>query len=192
MYPNAARDILWRRDFDARDWGKQMELWDIYDRNGNATGRTKARGEALLDGEYHLGASLWIVNAKGELLIQKRAPGKRLHPNKWSITGGAVMAGENSSTACVREVAEEIGLELTVQDITFLSRYVGTDIIYDDYIVILDFALSDSVLQAEEVSEIKWASIGEIKTLFGEGQFMFDDIAELDKVAAYFCKSTQP
>lgn len=162
-----------------------MEAWDVYDRNGERTGITKTRADVFAPGEYHLGASLWIVNAKDALLIQKRAATKRIHPGKWSITGGAVKAGEDSDAACVREVEEEIGLRLRAQDIHFLARTVGEDIIFDDYIILLDFSLADAVLQAEEVSEIKWASMAEIRALFDQGQFMFDDITELDKVTAY-------
>ena len=106
-----------------------MEAWDVYDRQGNRTGKIKTRYDVFEDGEYHLGASLWIVNKKGELLIQKRSPTKRINPGKWSITGGAVCAGESSEQACVREVAEEIGLILNIVEIELLSRSFGQDII---------------------------------------------------------------
>jgi len=138
-----------------------------------------------MNGEYHLGTSLWIVNKKGEMLIQKRALSKRINPGKWSITGGAAQAGESSEQACLREVFEEIGLQLNVQDITLLSRTYGHSIIFDDYIIFRDFSLSNATLQTDEVSEIKWANADEIKDLFYTGQFMFDDIAELDRAFAY-------
>jgi len=78
-------------NFSAGDIG--MELYDVYDGQGNWTGKVKSRGDATNEGEYHLVAVLWLVNPQGELLIQKRAPDMRFQPNKWAFTGGAVLAG---------------------------------------------------------------------------------------------------
>jgi hypothetical protein len=40
--------------------------------------------------------------------------------------------------------------------------------------------MSILVIQAEEVSEKKWASVNEIKELFSLGLFMLNDINEID------------
>jgi len=162
-----------------------MEIWDVYNRQGKVTGKVKTRDDVFSNDEYHLGTSLWIVNERGEMLIQKRSLLKRINPGKWSITGGSAKAGESSEQACLREVSEEIGLRLDIKDIKLLSRSYGDSIIFDDYIIFRDFSITDAVLQADEVSEIKWASANEIKELFFQGQFMFDDIAELIKVFDY-------
>lgn len=162
-----------------------MEAWDVYDRNGDLTGRVKMRGNAFTEGEYHLGASLWIVNPDGALLIQKRAPQKRFGPGKWSITGGAVRAGETSVKGCLREVEEELGLKVRAEEIELLARSFGKHIIFDDYVAVRDFPLSALTLQTEEVSAAKWARISEIRSLYGAGEFLFDDMSEMDKLIAY-------
>lgn len=54
-----------------------MELWDIYDELRCKTGRTHERGNLLPSGDYHLVIHVWIVNDKGEFLIQKDNPGKK-------------------------------------------------------------------------------------------------------------------
>jgi len=168
-----------------------MELWDVYDRQGNVTGKTITRGGVLLGGEYHLGASLWVVNKNGELLIQKRAMTKRIKPGVWSITGGAALAGESSVNACAREVAEEIGLAVNPQDIKLLSRSFGKDCIYDDYIIIYDFPLADLVLQKDEVSEVMWANVEKVRNLYNNGLFMLNDISELEKVMNFINKNNE-
>ncbi len=71
-----------------------MELWDVLD-------------------EYHLLVPVWIKNNQGEFLITKRAPNKAIFPNMWETTVGAVMAGEDSFQAALREIKEEIGINLT-------------------------------------------------------------------------------
>jgi len=162
-----------------------IELWDVYDCQGNFTGVTKPRGAFFAQGEYHLVASLWIINSRGEALIQKRSDAKEIQPGLWNITGGAASAGEDSRGACVREVKEEIGFRFDPQDITLLSRLFIRDCIFDDYIITCDCDISKAVLQPEEVSELRWVSIDEILNLYDTGEFKYDDITLLDKVKDY-------
>lgn len=167
-----------------------VEYWDVLDINGNKLGYTKRSDEDFCEGEYHLGASLWIANQNGNLLIQKRAASKKTGPNLWSITGGKVRAGEYSHDACLREAQEEIGLSLCRHDINFLYRSTGSNILFDDYITIVDFSIDKAVLRLSEVSEIKWANIDEIAYLYSIKQFMYNNISDLSKVKEYInsCK----
>ena len=163
----------------------ETEFWDVYDGDGNPTGRTIKRGDTLQNGEYHLVSSLMVVNNNGEILIQKRSETKEINPGTWSITGGAARAGEKSEEACVREVYEEIGYVFDPGEIELLYRYFHEDNIFDDFIAIRDLDLNEAVLQADEVSELKWANVDEIKKLYNSGQFMFGDINLFDKTTAY-------
>ena len=49
------------------------EIWDLYDAQGRATGKTMLRGEGVPQGLYHICVHIWPVNSRGELLIQRRA-----------------------------------------------------------------------------------------------------------------------
>lgn len=161
------------------------EYWDVCDRNGRKLGYTKRSDEEFLDGEYHLGASVWIADSKGKLLIQKRAASKRTGPSLWSITGGKVQAGECSIEACVREVKEELGFVLDEQDIRFLYRSTGPDMLFDDYIVICDLSIEKACLNDSEVSEIRWADLDEIRVLCRNREFMYNDVSDLAVVRNY-------
>ncbi|MBQ6961048.1 MAG: DUF1653 domain-containing protein [Clostridia bacterium] len=86
-----------------------MEIWDLYDKDRNLTGETGVRGEPLPEGRYHLVVEALFLNSKGETLLQRRAKEKDILPDIWSVTGGSAVAGEDSFTACVREVEEEMG-----------------------------------------------------------------------------------
>ena len=162
-----------------------MELWDIYDSQGNKTGRLKERGASFNKGEYHLGVALWVINPEGKALLQKRSLSKEYGPGKWGIHGGAACAGEGSLEACLREVSEEIGLYTQPEALKLLYRHFNEDCIFDDYITINDFNITDAKLQPEEVVELKWFTLEEIKILYNNGMFMFDEIRKLDKVADY-------
>jgi isopentenyldiphosphate isomerase len=168
--------------------GFETELWDIYDINGKLTGKTMTRGDIFADGEYHLGVAAWIVNDKNELLLQKRAATKRIFPNLWATTGGAVLAGETSKEGCIREVKEELGIELNENDLVLLNRSFRKGLISDDYIVTIDISLNNLTIQSEEISEVKWATIDEIKRLVETGQFLIDDINDIQYLFDYFHK----
>ncbi len=161
-----------------------MERWDVYDREGRLTGRTRGRGEPFAPGEYHLGVSLWVVNGEGQYLVQRRAATKRIHPGKWSVTCGAALAGETSRHACVRETWEEIGLKLAEEELVFLGRTRENCSLYDDYAVCRSFPVESARLQPDEVSEVCWATLEQILTWFDQGQFMWTNrtlLAEMDE-----------
>ena len=87
------------------------EIWELLDENGNKVGKAVPR-EEMPEGFYHLGADVWFINSKNEILIQKRSPQKRKEPNVWAMTGGSVIKEENSLQTIEREVKEELGIDL--------------------------------------------------------------------------------
>ncbi len=148
------------------------EIWELLDENGNETGETMQVGEPILEGRYHKGADVWIVNAKNEILIQKRSPSKRLSPNVWAMTGGSVIKGETSLQTIEREVLEELGIKLNGQDLQLIATYQTGDVWLDEYVIKQDIDLCDIVMQETEVSDVKWATYEEIDELFEKGQFL--------------------
>ena len=47
------------------------EYFDILDENGNKTGKTKLRSEVHRDGDWHKAVHIWIINNKGDILLQR-------------------------------------------------------------------------------------------------------------------------
>ena len=91
-----------------------MEMWDIYDSKKQRTGRTMKRNDwCLKDGEYHLTVLGVVMRPDGRFLITKRVMTKAWAPGWWEVSGGAVMAGESSKEAVIREVKEETGLDVS-------------------------------------------------------------------------------
>ena len=65
------------------------------------------------DGYCHLVVHVWIRNSKGEYLVSQRSANRPVNPLLWECVGGSVLKGEDSLTAALREVKEEIGLDLS-------------------------------------------------------------------------------
>ena len=71
-----------------------------------------------------VGCGCIILNKKGEILLVKRSKDLRNEAGMWSRPGGTVEFGETITEALVREIREEIGIEIEI--IKFLEY---TDII---------------------------------------------------------------
>ena len=52
------------------------------------------------------------MNPEGKVLLQLRGKHELLYPNQWTLPGGRVEEGESPELAIVREVKEELGLDL--------------------------------------------------------------------------------
>ena len=67
-------------------------------------------------GVLHRAFSLFVFNPQGELLLQQRAPGKRLWPGFWSNTCCShPRRGETLDKAIHRRLDEELGLQCPLQ-----------------------------------------------------------------------------
>lgn len=150
-----------------------MELWDVYNRDKTKTGKTMVRGEKIKKGSYRLVVHACIFNSKGEMLIQQRQPFKSGWPNMWDITiGGSAVSGETSQTAIEREIFEEIGLKIDLQNIQ-PHLTINFDTSFDDvYLIEREIDIKDLVLQYEEVQKVEWATLDEILQKIDNGIFI--------------------
>jgi len=81
---------------------KRVENIDVLDENGNVTMKRYPRSEVHRLGLWHRVAHVWIVNQKGELIVQKRTNTKESWPSLWDVSSaGHCDAGENSLTTVI-------------------------------------------------------------------------------------------
>lgn len=100
---------------------RSIELFEIVDENDNVIG-TALRSECHGNPELiHRVAHVLVVNAKGDMLLQKRSLHKDIQPGKWDTSvGGHLDPGESYHDAALREMHEELGL--TGLPLTFLYK----------------------------------------------------------------------
>ena len=144
-----------------------MEKWDLYDRDRRPTGQTVIRGETLPEGTYHLIVDVLFLNSRGETLLQRRAKEKRIMPDLWSLTGGAVTAGEDSRAGMIRETEEEMGFtpDADKAGIIYSDRTdrPGRGFFRDVWLVKQDVPLESMRYQPEEVQDGMWILPEKIK-----------------------------
>lgn len=151
-----------------------MELLDVLDDNGLKTGITKDKDEIYKTGEWFRSVHIWIVNDNNELLLQKRSPYKTTFPNLWAVSvSGHVMAGETSIQAVIREVKEELDIDINSNQCKYLFTIRRQNIfnncinrVYDDvYIVKLNIDVVNANIQRTELNEIKYFNLYNLKDM---------------------------
>lgn len=150
-----------------------MEIIDLYDENRIPLNRTAVRGTELPEGTYRIVIHACIFSSSGQMLIQRRQPFKHGFSGLWDVScGGGVPSGETSRQAAVRELQEELGLNVQPAELraaVTLHFVHGFD---DMYILNKDVDIDALILQPEEVADAKWASEDEILQMIREGVFI--------------------
>ena len=151
------------------------EYFDVLDQNGNKTGKTKLRSEVHRDGDWHKTVHIWIINNNGEILLQRRCATKDSNPNMLDIScAGHLSAGDDSLSGAVRELKEELSIEVKPSELKFIktikrsSKCTDTFINneFDDlYIFRTDKKVEDMEFQKEEISEIFYVPYKDFKKM---------------------------
>lgn len=148
-----------------------QEYFDVLNEFGEFTGEVATRKESHEKGLWHRAVYGFIFNEKEEVLLQKRSKNKKLWPNLWDVTaGGHVLAGEFGTQALIREIKEELGIQVLENEVKYLVGSMSINIqeniknkhFNECYIVTKNIDISKIELQKEEVSDIKWFSKEEI------------------------------
>ena len=121
-------------------------------------------GANMNEGRTHpivLVAAVALLNRDGKVLIARRAPGRPL-AGLWEFPGGKVEAGEEPETALIREILEELGIEIARADLvplTFASHA------YQEFHLLMPLYLCKRWLGsivAQEDQELRWVKPNEL------------------------------
>ena len=167
----------------------ELEIFDIVNEAGEPTGETVERSEAHLKGIRHRTSHVWLLRRSGdivEVLVQKRSEDKDSFPGCYDISSaGHIPAGDDFIGSALRELSEELGLELSAGQLHFCgSKSVFTEAEFygkpfrDNqftrvYAVWYEPSMGDFRLQKEEISEVRWLKLSECIRLVGLGDPRF-------------------
>lgn len=123
-----------------------------YDKLGNST------AEGPLEG----GACIWLVKREEDkiyILFQKRAQEITNGGYYDASAGGHIDKGEDPLTAARREMREEIGLEISPDDLKFVCTYATDKKYITVYISDRTGRNDELVLNHSEVESVEWVSL---------------------------------
>lgn len=156
-----------------------MELWDLYTRDRELTGKEHIRGEEIPDNMYHLVVHVWIKNSKGEYLISQRSANRPTFPLMWECVGGSVLKGESSIAGAIREAKEEVGVELQHYNgkLVFSKiRQIVDGKKFNDIVDVWLFQYDDEVTlknaTTDEVTQTVWMNKSQILDLFKQNKLV--------------------
>lgn len=149
-----------------------METIDLYNKNKEKIGKTFVRHQdILLDDEYYLLETGWIVNKKNEILLTRRSLNKS-HAGMWEATAGHVKAGETDLEGIQRELKEETGLEIKKEDFIFIKSYIKKNAIHDVWLTKGDYTIDDIKIDKDEVIDAKFVTFDEFNSMLKNGEII--------------------
>ena len=143
-----------------------MELIDIYDENNKPLNKKIDREIAHKEGMWHRESVVIVLNENNKILLQKRSYKRHNYPGKWGLMAGHVKSGDTPKATAVKELKEEIGLEVLQKDLRFLELYIRNEksnkaFIYI-YVVRTNKKANEYIIQKEELTQVKYYSINSL------------------------------
>lgn len=145
-----------------------MELVDIYNDRHEKLNYQKDRNE-LVKGEYRLSSFIWVINDNNQILLQQRLASASKMPNMWGTTAGAVQKGETSLEGAIRELKEELGIDVSKEELEFIGSYKRVYDYIEVWLCKKNISESDLSLQKDEVQDAKWYTIEEFHQMIIDG-----------------------
>lgn len=162
------------------------EIIDILTPDGKSTGKTALKSEAHQKGLYHQTIHVWFYTDDKKILLQKRAAVKKVFPNRWDVSvAGHIGAGEKIESAAIREVKEEIGIDIKESDL-FKVGFRKDEIVHPNGILDNEFkhlflckltkGVSELTKQIGEVDDLQIFDLSILKDTTKHGNFMVPNI----------------
>ena len=146
-----------------------MELIDVYDENGNKTGKVVDRNtkDEIFEKGEHIGvSSIYIEDDNNEFLIQKTSIQKG---NIYSMTAGHINHNETPKEAIIREAKEELDIDISKEEIIDLGYIIVDFPVRFIFYLKKNINIDDITLKKDEVEEVSYKTLNEIKQIINEG-----------------------
>ena len=100
-------------------------------------------------------AAVALIDADGRVLLAERPPGKHL-AGMWEFPGGKVQAGETPEAALIRELVEELGIDVHA---SCLAPFTFASHAYPDFHLLMPLYVCrkwSGIVTAREGQRLKW------------------------------------
>ena len=125
----------------------------------------KLRDDILPTDLYRVSA-LWMTNSNGQVLMAQRSFTKKVNPGVWGpAVAGTIEEGEDYDTNIIKEIEEEIGLKLSLKQLTKGPKIKikgARNYFVQWYLYQADINVRDLTVSRDEVADIAWYDADEI------------------------------
>lgn len=113
-----------------------------------------------------------IILYKEKVLILKRSSANKIGAGKWEFVGGSINFGEGLEEALIREIKEEVSIDVKIDKILYATTYSTSSDRFDVIIVYKCKAVDNNVMLSGEHSDYRWVDEKELR------QLVFKDIVD--------------
>ena len=114
--------------------------------------------------------------------MQKRVDSKG---GDWGVTGGHPKSGETPLQGIITEIKEELGLDFSNENIIEYDSGCDGKECFKMYFVTKDVNLKDITIQEEELTEVRWFSMEELRHMVEANELNENQISCFEKVCDF-------
>lgn len=152
--------------------GMDAELYDVLDDDGHKTGERIDLPTIHKTERWHEVVNVWVINSRGELLMQLRAPNVELSPNVWDVTVGTHMRpGEEPLNAATRVLFSELGLQIMPEKLKHLFNAQAANpmpngtlhkVVGHVFLLEQDIDIASLHVNTEKIAQIAWVPLNKL------------------------------
>ena len=147
--------------------------FEVLDDQGHKSGQVLDRKTVHDQELWHATVNVWIINTKGEVLLQLRGKHVELHPNVWDVAVGThVRPNEDPTDSAVRCLQTELGVTITKDQLKHLFNVQSVNPLNKSgkmhrslghvFLLKRDMELSDFTYDQEHIAQLAWKPLLEV------------------------------
>lgn len=150
-----------------------MEYFSLVDENDNVVGKINSE-EKVIDYKQIRFANA-ILFKGDKIIVPKRTMTKKLYPGRYDYSGGGhVNYGEDYKDAVIREMKEELGIDIyDIEEVAYLSPFKDDVGCFSKFFMAKYDDKQELNYSPDEVDSINYFTVQEILNMINENPDMF-------------------